>query len=228
MAEEKRQPKLEVIPTAKPAVPSDATDFDDLWLDPGIGDGIVTSGYHSITVDKPKAFFRTHPHPTFRRRTEVYTHKPEGVIDKQHFIVAPSMRGLIEEATPCTLVCVVYRDGVPRLWPIKFPKEGRTDNETWKSERSAANAGISHWVRIVWTGRVYEYRKAEEGYAPNPDWSALPPWKELIKLAFGVHGVIRDKNHVIYRELTGAAPKKSAADEPKKSAADDLDAVDDH
>src|SRR5438132_2757488 len=100
-------------------VPPDATNFDSLWVDPKLGDGIVTSFHSKVPVDKPKTFFRTHTSPLYRRRTEIYTHRIEGVVGEQHFIVAPPMRGLIEEARPCTLVCVIYRDGSPRLWPIK-------------------------------------------------------------------------------------------------------------
>src|SRR5262245_53315569 len=70
------QPKV-VIP--------DAEDFDALWIDPTLGDGIVSASFSSVPVDKPKTFFRTHPDPTFRRRTEIYTHKPEGQIEEQHF-----------------------------------------------------------------------------------------------------------------------------------------------
>jgi hypothetical protein len=58
-------------------IPPDATDFESLWVNPGLGDGIVTATFHNVPVDKPKTFFRTHPDPAYRRRTEVYTHKIE-------------------------------------------------------------------------------------------------------------------------------------------------------
>src|SRR5262245_23416665 len=78
----------EVEPIAEhTTTPSDAKDLDALWQDPGLGDGIVDVNYHSVPVGKPKDFFRTHPDPLYRRRTEIYTHKPEGAIDEQHFIV---------------------------------------------------------------------------------------------------------------------------------------------
>jgi hypothetical protein len=186
-------------------VPPDASDFELLWLDPKLGDGIVTATWNSVPVDKPKTFFRTHPLPEYRRRTEIYTHKPEGAIDEQHFIVAPSMRGLIAEARLCTLVCVVYRDGSPRLWPLKFPREGEKDNQAWIDARAAAKEAIDYWIRIVWVNGKYLRRYAEPGYAPKPDWSKLPSWEDLVKLALGEHGIIRDKSHPIYRELIGAA-----------------------
>lgn len=220
----RQQPNLRAVDTAnnngeqpKP-VPTDAQDFDELWVDPGLGDGIATTNFHSVPVDKPKTFFRTHPDPAYRRRTEIYTHKVEGVIGEQHFIIAPSMRGLIDEARPCTLVAVVYRDGSPRLWPIKFPKDGEHDNEAWASARSAAKDAMEKWLRIVWVNRSYQTRAAVAGYAPDPDWSRLPSWNELVKSGFGEHGIIRDKSHPVYRELIG--------DKPKKPSSSDLDGDD--
>ena len=132
-----------------PAPPADAADFASLWLDPGLGDGITDTSFHTIVVGKPKDFFWTVPDPAYRRRTEIYTHKPEGAIEEQHYIIAPAMRGLIEEARPCTIVTVIYRDGTPRLWPISSPRDGERDNEAWISARKAAKVGLSTWTKLV-------------------------------------------------------------------------------
>ena len=189
----------------KLAAPDDAKDLADLWLDPGLGDGIVEANFHTVPIGKPRDFFRTVPDEAYRRRTEIYTHKPEGAIDEQNFIIAKPMRGRIEEARPCTLVTVVYRDGSPRLWPIKFPKDGEHDNDAWVTARAAARAGLERWVKLVWVRRAYQTREATPGYAPDPDFSKLPPFDDLVTLAFGAHGIIRDKSHPIYRELFGIA-----------------------
>jgi hypothetical protein len=34
-------------------------------------------------------------------------------------------------------------------------------------------------------------------------WEKFPDWEELIRLGFGVNGVIRDENHPVYRDLLG-------------------------
>ena len=62
-------------------------------------------------------------------------------------------------------------------------------------------------------GRAYQTREAQPGYAPDPDFSKLPPFDELVKLAFGEHGIIRDEKHPIARDLLGAAPPKSSGDD---------------
>lgn len=197
-------PKLQAVPTeTEYTPPKDAKDFDGLWLDPGLGDGIVDVHYHNVPVGKPRDFFRTVPDSAYRRRTQLYVHKPEGVIDEQHYILAPEMHGRIIEARPCTIVTVVYRDGSPRLWPIMFPRDGERDNEAWISARSAAKQAMDKWLKLVWERRAYLTREALPGYAPEPDYSKLPPFEDLVRLGFGEHGIIRDTSHPVYRELFG-------------------------
>jgi hypothetical protein len=48
----------------KITTPADALDFESLWLNPSLGDGIVDVSYHRIAVGKPKDFF---PHPPGQR-----------------------------------------------------------------------------------------------------------------------------------------------------------------
>ena len=191
--------------------PQDALDIDSLWLDPALGDGLVDVHYHDIPVGKPRDFFRINPDPAYRRLTEIYVHKVEGQIEEQTYIIAKPMQGVIEEARRCTLVTVVYRDGSPRLWALKLPKDGERDNEAWITARAAAKVAMEKWIKLVWQRRAYMTREAQPGYAPEPDWSKLPSFDELVRLAFGEHGVIRNKNHRIVLDLFGA-PSKPASD----------------
>ena len=184
--------------------PGDALDFEALFQDQALGDGLTETNWHTIPVDKPKDFFRVHPDPDYRRRTEIYAHKTEGQIETMYYILGPEMRGRLQEARPCVLVTCLYRDGSPRLWPIMFPREGEKDNTAWSSARSAARTAIGKWVKLGWAGRSYQTRDAQPGYAPDPDWKKLPAFNELVQAAFGPHGVIQDTTHPIYRELMGA------------------------
>jgi len=206
-----KRPKLELVPP-----PGDALDLAELWLDPALGDGLVDVRFHEVPIGKPKTFFRVNPDPAYRQLTEIYVHKVEGQIDEQYFIIAAPMRGRIVEAQRCSLVTVVYRDGSPRLWPLKLPKDGERDNEAWSSARKAARIAMDKWVKLIWQRRAYLTRDALSGYAPDPDWTKLPPFNELVRLAFGEYGIIRDDNHPIARELFGA-PSKNPDDD-----ADDL------
>ena len=222
---EETVPDLELVDGKEPAAnatvapngstPADAIDFASLWIDPQLGDAITSQSFHTVVAGKPKDFFRTVPDESYRKRTQIYVHKPEGAIDEQVYIVAPAMHGRIDEAQPCVLVTVVYRDGLPRIWPIKLPKEGMRDNDAWISARAAAKAALDKWTKIVWVRRTYKTREALPGYAPDPDFSKLPPFEDLIRLAFGVAGVIRDESHPVYCELFGVpgAPKKDNDDD---------------
>ena len=116
---------------APPTAPNDALDIEALWQDQALGDGLTETSWQTIPVEKPRDFFRVHPDPAFRRRTEIYVHKIEGEIETSYYILGPKMRGRLEEARPCVLVTCIYRDGSPRLWPIMFPRDGEKDNTAW-------------------------------------------------------------------------------------------------
>lgn len=207
------KPKLQAVGSeANPAeAPADAQDFDSLWVDQKLGDDLTSTVNHKIPIGKPKEFFRTIRDPKYRRRAQMLTVKSETAIDEQYFIIGPKMKGQVEEARPCTLVTVIYRDGSLRLWPIKSPRDEEKDNEAWSSARAAARAAMDRWVKLVWSKRAYKTREAREGYAPDPDVSRLPPFNELVKLAFGEAGIIRDTEHPAYLDLCGA-PSKTTDD----------------
>jgi len=205
----------ESAPAAASAIPADGKDIASLWLDPGLVDDIADAHIHSVPIGKPRDYFRTAP-ADWRRRCEMYVHKVENVIGEQYFIIAPSMRGRIDEARPVTLVVVVNREGQPRLWPIPAPREGETDNASWISQRSAAREGIDRWIKLKWRAPAYYTRDAQPGYAPDPDFSKLPPFDDLIRVALGEAGIIRDEDHFMFREVMGAP----------KAKPDDLDADD--
>ena len=189
----------------KLVAPDDAKDLADLWLDPGLGDGIVEANFHTIPIGRPKNFFRTVPDEAYRRRTEIYTHKPEGAIDEQNFIIAKPMRGRIEEARPCTLVTVVYRDGSPRLWPIKFPRDGEHDNDAWVTARAAARAGLERWVKLVWVAAGLPDARSYAGIRARPGLQQAPAVRRSRHPRIRCDGIIRDTSHPIYRELFGIA-----------------------
>jgi hypothetical protein len=203
MSDDAKRTGIRLVGSDSSPIPTDALDYASLWLDPALGDGLTDAIWTSIPIAKPKDFFRVHPNPAYRRRTEVYTHKPEGVIEEQHFILAPAMQGRIEEARPAIIATCMYRDGSPRLWPLKSARANEKENEAWSSARAAARTAMTKWVRIVWSRRQYNIIEAQDGYAPEPDWGRLPSFDQLVELAFGKQGIIRDKEHPIYRDLMG-------------------------
>jgi hypothetical protein len=182
-----------------------------LLLPPGLGDGITDGHWHNVPIGKPRDFFRVCTDMAYIRRCEIYVHKKEDEIGDEYYFIGPKMRGEIEEARPCTLVTCVYRDGSPRIWPLILPRNGEKDNAAWSSARKAARAGMERWVKLIWRSKAYFTRDAHKGYAPEPNFDELPPFEDLLTVAAGEHGIIRDKNHPIYRELMGAPPEDDDA-----------------
>jgi hypothetical protein len=197
--------------TYKP--PADAADLSGLFVDTEQGDPLTETIIQGIAVDKPKDFFRVHPDPAYRRRCYIYTLKIEGQVEEHNYIVAEPMRDLVPEAKLCLVTTCIYRNGALRLWLLKLPREGEKDQLAWSTARAAARDALTKWTKIVWVGSKYDTRSALEGYAPDPDVSKIPPFERLIELAFGAHGVMRDENHLVYREqILGAAAKSSDDD----------------
>jgi hypothetical protein len=204
------KPQVEAKPNGA-APPPDADDIAALWDDPGIGDPLTSGQVHSVPIGKPRDFFRTHPDTAYRQSCEIYCHKPENIVGEEFFLIAAEMKGHIPEARPCTLVCVVDRIGMPRLWPIMRPRDGERDNAAWVTARTVARAGLSRWVKLIWQGRSYVSREADAGYAPDPDWAKLPAFNELVRKAFGNNGIIWDESHPIYRDLFGKVSRPGGA-----------------
>jgi hypothetical protein len=190
---------------SKPNVIADAADIASLWVGTDVGDPLTTEHVNFVPIGRPKDFFRTHPDLGYRRRCEIYVHKSENIIGTEYYLIGPAMRGRIEEARPCVIVTVVDRLGMPRLWPLIEPRAGEQDNPAWVSSRRIAREGLSAWVRAVWKERIFISRIADDGYAPTPEFNRLQPFEDLVRLAFGEHGIVRDENHPVYRDLFGKA-----------------------
>jgi hypothetical protein len=198
---------------AKIYPPADAMDLHGLVV-PSQDDPLTSTTIHHVPVGKPKSFFRVHPDPEYRKKFYIYTLKQEGVVGEQYFIVADSMRAFVDEAQLSILATCIYRDGSFRLWPLKLPGEGEKDMVAWSTARAAARESIGWWTKIVWKGgNGYKSTPAQPGYAPDPDWSKLPSYGEILAIALGESGVIRDEDHPVYRDhILGAARQRSADD----------------
>jgi hypothetical protein len=118
--------------------PTDAADLSDLFVDTGQGDPLTETVIHAIPVDKPKDFFRVHPDQSYRKRCFVYTLKIEGQVEEHNYIVAEAMRDLVPEAKLCLVTTCIYRNGAPRLWLLKLPKEGEKDQMAWSTARGGS------------------------------------------------------------------------------------------
>jgi hypothetical protein len=196
--------------------PPDLDDIDELFIRTGADDLLTSTVLSQIPVGKPKDFFRTVPDPAYRQKTEIFVLKVENQIDEQTFIIGPKLRGQMEGAQPCWLVTVVDRMGNPRLWAVKLPKEeDGKDCAAWSTSRAAVKTGLTKWVRIAWVNNSTGFKEyqAQKGYAGEPDFSKLPPFKDLVRAGFGKNGVIRDETHEVYRNRMGLPALGEADDD---------------
>lgn len=84
------------------------------------------------------------------------------------------------------------------LWMVKV-----SETNWFKAARRAVNASLSRWVQV-------QARKAANTYdlitphdpIPEPDWSSLPPFDEMLEIAFEDH-VIASTDHPLIRKLQG-------------------------
>jgi len=129
-----KKSKLEVV---SPATPKDALDIEALWLDPGLGDDITDTHWHKIPIGKPRNFFRAHPDKSFRRKTEIYVHKPEdaGGAPVRHCSLYLPRR---QPASVADHVPACGREGQHRL---DFGTQGRT-----RGDRHVGEAGMGRAI----------------------------------------------------------------------------------
>jgi hypothetical protein len=208
---------------------ADADDIEALWEDDSLGDPLTTTHVHSIPIGKPRDFFRTCPDRKYRKQTWLYTHKSENVIGEQYFIIDKPMRDKVRGARPCTLIVVVDRAGAPRIWPLMSPKPGETDNVAWITARAAARDGMTNWVRLEWAGTATGYLTvtADKGYAPEPNYTKLPSFNKMVKIAFGPDGIWSNENNRAYRAIYGkVAEPDDLVSDGEDDDADDANAED--
>src|SRR5262245_35871398 len=93
---------------------NDTDDIESLWSSPSITDDLAVTALHTVAVGKPKDYFRVIPDRAYRKRCDLYLHKPEDQIEREYYIVAPSMKDRFEGARPCLIVTVINRVGTPK------------------------------------------------------------------------------------------------------------------
>lgn len=94
----------------------------------------------------------------------------------------------------------------PFLWYVPVPQGGERDNDYWASARTAAEAGMQNWIRLIsdTDAKCYHYEPADLHVWPAhwPDVS----FGELLRRGFQHPGRFIDSvDHQIIRELHGQA-----------------------
>lgn len=122
------------------------------------------------------------------------------------YLVAPSLWGELACENTFSfrqLLTAVNRQGVVFLWPIKLPGPDGRQDEWSPSALEAADRAKNCWVRVQanMSLAAYEVFKAT-GDLSAPVWTDLPPFQELLKIAFRDR-FITDRSHPVLRRLRG-------------------------
>lgn len=98
----------------------------------------------------------------------------------------------------------------PFLWYVPVPQAGERDNDYWKSARTAAEAGMGQWIRLIsdTDAKCYHFEPADLHLWPV-QWPDVP-FGELLRRGFQNPGRYIDSlDHPIICELHGKAGKIS-------------------
>lgn len=143
-------------------------------------------------------FVRVHPSADYRvSGVLTLTDADTGEI----YYVSPDLElpEFIESQTRVTdLYAAQMHDGSFFIWPVH-----RSDTTWYRAAKQAVAAAGRRWVAVVARRSANTYDLIEpEDAIPEPDWSALPPFMEMVESAFDGH-MITDIDHPFLRRLRG-------------------------
>jgi hypothetical protein len=105
----------------------------------------------------------------------------------------------IESQTRVTdLYAAQMSDGSFFIWPLH-----RSETTWFKAAKRAVSVAKERWVAVVARRAANTYDLVEpEDAIPEPNWSALPPFSEMVESAFEDH-MLTNLDHPFLRKLRG-------------------------
>jgi hypothetical protein len=187
---------------AKPEIP-DPFDLESLRLNPSY---VETAGVKKLrnTVParrpSPQDFVRVHPDPTYRENFGMIELKD----DREDYLVLPHLvPQLPGEIVFKTIFTAINRQGVVFLWPVRLPSPDDKPNAWWQSAREAAELAMTKWVRMRANMSLGAYDLfTAESDIPDPEWSELEPFQDLLRIAYRGRLVV-DLDHPVIKRLSG-------------------------
>jgi hypothetical protein len=187
---------------AKPGIP-DPLDLTALRINPSTQSTKVGRVLRVLTGRPGKQdFFRVHPDPSYRMTFGMIELKEDG----EDYLVTPDLVPLLPgEVVFKMMYTTLNRAGVIRLWSVRIPSADDRGQFTtwWTSGHEGAALAVDKWVRLVPSRALggYEIMYAE-GAIPDPDWSAVPSFKELLLSGYGQR-CINTIDHAVIKALRG-------------------------
>jgi len=117
------------------------------------------------------------------------------------YYVSPDLKlpAFIESQTRVTdLFAAQMSDGSMFIWPLH-----RSETSWYRAAKAAIRIAVSKWVAVVARRAANTYDLVEpEDSIPEPDWSSLPPFAEMLESAFEDH-MVTSLDHAFLRKLRG-------------------------
>jgi hypothetical protein len=176
------------------------SDLEKLRSAPAEGESTITEKLLTVVpVRKPakESFFRVHPE--HHLDTVVLELKEEGEI----LVIAPNLvPQLVGEQCVVhkRLQLAITRQGVPFIWPMRLPKEGKRDS--WAiSAMDAATTATKKWVRLQANMSLGAYEITVAQIDAEPVWPTQS-FNALMRIAFK-GSVIESLDHPSLKQLRG-------------------------
>jgi hypothetical protein len=148
----------------------------------------------------PQDFVRVNANPAYRVNFGVIELKD----DREDYLVVPHLvPQLPGEVVFKTIFTAINRQGVVFLWPVRLPGLEDKPNAWWHSALEAAELAMTEWVRIkanMSLGAYEMFTAASE--VPDPDWSELESFQDLLRIAFRGR-LIDNLDHAVIKRLRG-------------------------
>ena len=193
-------------------IPSAANDYDPFDLtrlrlsQDFLGAANVKKVLTTVPTKKPSKewFVRVHPSTLYHLETCVIELKEDNEV---YLVDRPLWPHLVSESTfsPRALFTSINKQNVLFLWPIRLPgPDGKLDD--WnRSALEAASIAQTKWIRVQSNKSLGAYETFEASAEwGDADWSSLPPFRDLLKVAFKDR-LIDTLDHPVLRRLRGEA-----------------------
>jgi hypothetical protein len=156
----------------------------------------------TVPVRKPnkQEWVRVHPAPEYREMLAVIELRD----DRETYLLLPHIaRELPGEFVSVVLYTAINRQDVLFLWPVKLPGPGGKQLEWHRSAAEAAELAMTQWVRVKANIALGAYEIcATESKINDPQWTDLPSFRELVRIAFRNY-LVSSFDHPVIKRLRG-------------------------
>jgi hypothetical protein len=182
-------------------VPDIFDNLEDLKVGQDFETGAAPVLLRQVPVRRPKStdWFRVCPNPDYRQTLALIENKDESEV----YVVARQMREeLCDEPTLHNYEVFTAKNsnGTTFIFPIRLAGKDGKWNSWHRSQHDAATLAMAQWIRMVSNKDLGGYNIKTSGRKAEPDWGMLPPFNELLRIAFRDY-LIETIDHPFVRRL---------------------------